>query len=104
MGQEDFLQRIKKIVLEREQDAKIYLYGSRVKGTSHTESDWDLLILLKKDSITSGVEKNITDPLYDLELETGEIISPMIYSEQDWNSRYGITPFYNNVMREGKLL
>ena len=98
------LSKIKSIVLQQEPTAKIYLYGSRARGSATTDSDWDLLILLKKDKISNEVEQSITFPLYDLEFETGEIISPMIYSEKEWNSKYSITPFYSNVMREGQLL
>jgi hypothetical protein len=68
------------------------------------DSDWDLLILLNKDKITTEVERSITYPLYDLEFEIGEVISPLVYSEKDWNSKYSVTPFYSNVMKEGKLL
>lgn len=98
------LDKIKKIVHKKEPSAKIYLYGSRVRGTAVSDSDWDLLILLDKDKITSDIEKSITYPLYDLEFDTGEVISPMVYSEKEWNTKYKITPFYFNVMREGKLL
>jgi hypothetical protein len=28
----------------------------------------------------------------------------MVYSEKEWNSKHSVTPFYSNVMREGKLL
>jgi predicted nucleotidyltransferase len=103
-GSKDILQEIKKIVTEKEASAKIYLYGSRVRGTADSESDWDLLILLNKEKITTELEKEITNPLYDLEFETGQVISPMIYSEKEWNKKYKITPFYINVMREGRLL
>lgn len=68
------------------------------------DSDWDLLILLNKDKITTDIERRITYPLYDLEFEIGEVISPMVYSEKEWNSIHRITPFYSNVMKEGKLL
>jgi len=98
------LKRIKLIVKEKEPLAKIYLYGSRARGSEKSDSDWDILILLQKERITREIEENISDPLYDLELDTGEIISPMIYSENEWNSKYKITPFYQTVMREGKLL
>ncbi len=98
------LEKIKKIVQEKEPTAKIYLYGSRVRGTAASDSDWDLLILLDKDKITSDIEKSITYPLYDLEFDTGEVINPMVYSEKEWNTKYKITPFYYNVMREGQLL
>jgi predicted nucleotidyltransferase len=99
-----FLKRIKIIVQEREPSAKIYLYGSHARETSTKNSDWDLLILVNKDEITDEVERNILDPLYELEFDTGEVISPMVYSDKEWNSKYRITPYYSNVMREGKLL
>ena len=98
------LNQIKQIVRDKEPSAKIYLYGSRSRGTAKDDSDWDLLILLNKDAISSEIEKGITDPLYDLEFDTGEVISPMIYTESEWNSKYKVTPFYQNVMREGRLL
>lgn len=98
------LNQIKRIVKDKEPSAKIYLYGSRSRGTAKDNSDWDLLILLNKDDITNEVEREITYPLYDLEFDTGEVISPMIYSEKEWNSKYKVTPFYQNVMREGILL
>jgi predicted nucleotidyltransferase len=98
------LNQIKRIVREKEPSAKIYLYGSRSRGTAKDDSDWDLLILLNKDDISTEVEREITYPLYDLEFDTGEVISPMIYTEKEWNSKYKVTPFYQNVMREGRLL
>ncbi|MEJ0057386.1 MAG: nucleotidyltransferase domain-containing protein [Bacteroidota bacterium] len=102
--QKNILQRIKRIVLDKDPSAKVYLYGSRARGVAKPHADWDILILLNKDHVTFDVERNVTYPLYDLEFETGEIISPMVYSEKEWNSKYKITPFYSNVMREGKLL
>ena len=100
----NILKEIKRIVIEEEPSAKIYLYGSRGRETAHKDSDWDLLILLDKEKITPEVERKITHPLYDLEFDTGEVISPMIYTEKEWYTKYKITPFYHNVMQEGKLL
>jgi predicted nucleotidyltransferase len=104
VNQQNVLERIKKIVLDREPSAKVYLFGSRARGTMKPDSDWDLLILLNKDKITADIEKNVTHSLYDLEFEIGEVINPMVYSEKEWNSKHKVTPFYSNVMREGKLL
>ena len=98
------LSEIKRIVKERDSKAKIYLYGSRSKGSAQKESDWDILILLNIEKITPEIEEEITYPLYDLEFETGEVISPMVYTENEWNTKYKITPFYHNVMKEGKLI
>jgi len=63
-----------------------------------------ILILLAQEKITNEIEEKITDPLYDLELEIGEVISPMIYSENEWNKIHFVTPFYRSVMKEGKLI
>jgi predicted nucleotidyltransferase len=98
------LHEIKRLVLAQDPSAKIYLYGSRAKNSAKDESDWDLLILLGSDKITREVETSITYPLFDLEFETGELISPMVYSENEWNTKYSITTFYQNVMKEGRLI
>lgn len=96
--------QIKHLILENEPNAKIYLYGSRARGDHRKDSDWDILILVDYEPISSELEKNITDPLYDLEFETGEVISPMVYSENEWNSKYKVTSYYQTVMNEGILL
>ncbi|HOG20339.1 MAG TPA: nucleotidyltransferase domain-containing protein [Salinivirgaceae bacterium] len=102
--EKEILAQIKKIVKEKDPSAKIYLYGSRSRGGAKSESDWDILILLNRNEISIDLEREITYPLYDLEFETGEIISPMLYTENDWNTKYSVTQFYKNVMREGKML
>jgi uncharacterized protein len=82
-NQQSILARIKKIVLYKDPSAKVYLYGSRARGTMQSDSDWDLVILLNKDKITTEIERSVTHPLYDLEFEIGEVISPMVYSEKN---------------------
>lgn len=104
MSEIEILKKIKLIVFRCEPDAKIYLYGSRARGTAKPDSDWDLLILLNKEHISDEEERKLTYPLFDLEFETGEVISPMVYSENEWKTKYRVTPFYLNVMKEGLLL
>lgn len=41
------------------------------------------------------------DEFYELELETGEIISPMIYSKEDWNENYSFTSMFENIQKDG---
>jgi uncharacterized protein len=100
----NILREIKRIVLEKEPTAKIFLFGSRAKASEGKDSDWDLLILLDREKISQEIEISITYPIYDLEFDTGEIMNPLVYSEQEWNTRYSITPFYMNVMKESKRL
>lgn len=98
------LTEIKRTVTNKYPDALIILYGSRARGDFQKDSDWDLLILLNQENITNDIEETITNPLYDLEIDYGQVISPIIYSSKDWNSKYSVTSFFKNVMREGKTL
>lgn len=98
------LSHIKSIVVEKEPTAQIYLYGSRSRGTHRSESDWDILILIDKPHLTFEQEQEILYSLYELEFEIGEIISPKIYTQNEWNTKYSITPFFKNVMKEGVVL
>ena len=41
------------------------------------------------------------DDFYELELETGEIFSPLFYSKNDWNFNLKITPLFENIEKEG---
>ena len=100
----DILLDIKKTVLSKQPKADIYLYGSRARGDYQNDSDWDILILLNDKNISLGVESVIMDSLYEIELETGQIISPLIYSKDYWNSILKITPLYLNVNKEGLKL
>lgn len=90
--------------MEKAPSAKMYLYGSRAKGVHKEHSDWDVLILLGEKKVSPEKEEEIAYSLYDLEFDTGEIISPMIYSQFEWQSKYSVTPFYANVMKEGQLI
>lgn len=103
-NKEQILQRIKKSVGLTAPGAVLMLFGSYARGTNTVKSDIDLLILIDKDKISWSEEKHITDPLYDIEFETGTLISPMIITRKDWESRHRITPFYKNVTREGIVL
>ncbi len=94
------LGKIKESVLKEAPDAKIYLYGSRARREENSLSDWDILILLSQENITPVLERKIAYPLYDIEFEMGEIISPIIYSFNEWEIKYKVTPFYQNVMKE----
>jgi len=53
MDKKKLLKKIRSIVLSIESSAKIYLYGSRIRGTAKPDSDWDLLILQKKEDYRS---------------------------------------------------
>jgi predicted nucleotidyltransferase len=93
-----------RVVNKTAPDSEVYLYGSQAKGNARKFSDWDLLILLNIPKVPFDFETKVMDEFYDLELETGEIFSPLIYSKNDWNSNYSITPLYENIQKEGVKL
>lgn len=74
------------------------------RGDNHAGSDVDVLILLNKDRVTWSDEKRISFPLYNIEFDTGTIISPLILSKNEWESKHRITPFYHNVVKEGRVI
>ena len=82
-------------------DAEIYLYGSQARGDAHKLSDWDLLILLDSENIPFSQETEIMDEFYNIELETGQIMSPIIYPKKLWNTKYRITPLFECINKEG---
>ena len=85
-------------------DAEIILYGSEARGDALPDSDIDLLILIDGDKISIAQEEEITTPLYQIELETGVPIHPIVMLKKNWFHRPFNTPFYINVMNEGIAL
>ena len=103
MKREELLKKIKETVLGVEPDATIILYGSYARGEENKYSDIDLLILVDKD-ISYLDEKKIRYPLFDLGFDVGMVISPGVYSQQKWETKYRVTPFYEHVTKEGVVL
>lgn len=91
------LSKIVGVINNAAPESEVYLYGSRARGDSKQTSDWDLLILLNINNITFDVETKIIDTFYDIELELGEIISPLIYSKNDCINNHSSTSLFENI-------
>ena len=84
--------------------AQTILYGSEARGDAREDSDIDLLILVDGDKMTIEQESQITELLYELELKTGVLISPIVMLKKQWQNRPYQTPFSINIANEGILL
>lgn len=98
----EIVNRIREIMHRATPQAQIILYGSEARGEARPDSDIDLLVLLDDTRLTPEREFEIVRPLYELEVESGIIISPMIMLRKVWESV--TTPFTINVMKEGIVL
>lgn len=85
-------------------DSEIILYGSQARGDSTMNSDWDLLILLNKSGISFEQETKIMDDYYELELDSGIVISPIIYTKHDWNTKFSMIPLRDKIETEGIII
>ena len=101
---DDILMRIKDSVADSAPNATVILYGSFARGENNKDSDLDLLILLEIENISREDEIKIRYPLYDIEFDTGQIISPLVLSKTAWETKHKISPFYKNVVKEGIIL
>ncbi|HAH20700.1 MAG: hypothetical protein A2Y00_06525 [Omnitrophica WOR_2 bacterium GWF2_43_52] len=79
---------------------KIYLFGSRTKGTERPDSDYDVLIVAP--SPNQEFRSNIYDIVVDILLTTGREVSLKIFKTEEFKRLKGMqTPFMQNVLREG---
>ena len=103
MQQEQVIQRItelgKQILPE---GASLWLYGSRARGDARPGSDYDLLILLDKDSLTASDYDYVFD-LRMLGVDLDEEINPTVYPKAMWQ-KWTCAPFVENVEGDKRVL
>lgn len=93
--------RISKTIRNNDPHAVAYLFGSRARGDFRSDSDWDILILVDESRVTNDVEDKFRDKLYDIELDTGQVISTFIYPKSFWETSLIYSPLYKNINHEG---
>lgn len=79
---------------------KILFFGSRAKGTERPDSDYDILILVKKKD--RALINNFYDVVMECLLEFGRLISLKIFTVEQWGGLVALkTPFSQQVEKEG---
>ncbi len=98
------LQRCKRAIADVVADAEVILYGSRARGDARDDSDYDILVIVNG-PVDMALEEKMVSNVYPLELETGAVLTLIVYSRVQWDSPlYRAMPFHKNVDREGVLL
>lgn len=83
----------------------MYLYGSYARGDYTTESDIDIVAIVKgnRESLQSRLKK-IWDIASDIGLDYNVIISPTVIPYSEFENYKTILPYYKNIAEEGVIL
>lgn len=78
------------------------LYGSYARGDFNPNSDVDVMILTKlSPEKIESIEASVFDLAFDIEIEYGIHISPIIKNEDHFEYWADALPFYRSVKNEG---
>ena len=86
----------------KDQLKSVVLYGSAARQEMRTESDIDLLVVLKQPLDRPRELRAIVDLLYPLQLESSHWISAKPAAADEFEAR--TIQLYRNVAREGVIL
>ncbi len=78
---------------------KVILYGSCVRSETTRDSDIDILVLVDQSLNPFEVRESLSDLLFDIILNEGELVSVIVVPE-DFYDNYR-SPFILNVKKEG---
>ena len=86
-----------------DQTVQIVLYGSTARGTAEEDSDIDIALFVNG-PLTAVQEDRISDLIVDMNLKYDKIFSVIDIDQQSYLKWRKVSPFYQNVDREGIVL
>ena len=86
-----------------EQMVQIVLYGSTARGTADAESDIDIALFVNG-RLNPRQEDQLSSLGVDLNLKYDKVFSVVDIDQQTYLKWRSVTPFYQNVDREGIVL
>ena len=100
-GERQAIEKACQIIRERFPVERIVLFGSKARGDADPESDLDLLVLTKR-PLSWRERDEITDALFEVEMENDVVISTLVASLADWQEgAFSVLPIHEEISREG---
>jgi len=82
---------------------QIVIFGSKARGTATTDSDLDILVVIREGDWR--LKDLVTAPGYELSLGTEVVPSIMVYTREEWGQRRRDgAPFWQVVNRDGVVV
>jgi len=97
---QQILEEIKQLKRKLLPDDKVVLFGSQARGDEHESSDWDLVVLLNKETKTPEDDDKYAFPFVLMGWKYGTYISVKLYTKMEWEEQKP-SIFRYNVEREG---
>ena len=82
---------------------RIVLYGSVARGSSTPESDVDIAVFVHT-RLNEEMEDRLSDVVVDMNLKYNKVFSVIDIDDATYQKWRDVTPFYQNVDREGVVL
>jgi predicted nucleotidyltransferase len=97
----EFASRARALVPECE----IRLFGSCARGAADAESDVDLLVEVKRPTLTPEVREQLDELAWEVGFAAGRVLQTLVYSSAElWETPRRASPLVGGIQREGILL
>ena len=80
-------------------DGEAWLYGSQARGSANRDSDWDILVLIEKESLDHTDFNNYAFAFIETGWDVNAMVSPILLTKKEWEAS-SFTPFYKNVLND----